>query len=492
MILPELVTKIRRLFFVEHWKVGTIAAQLGLHPDTVRSAIGKERFSRVLLVRKNIIHPYMDFINQTLNQYPALRSTRLYEMLHDRGYRGSVIQLRRVVADIRPRKQEAFLRLASLPGEQAQADWAHFGCISIGKAKRHLSCFVMTLSYSRALWIEFFYEQRLENLLLAHVHAFADWSGVPRTILYDNMRSVVIERLGDAIHFHPRILELAGHYHFAALPCRPARGNEKGKVERVIHYIRHSFFAARSFSSFSDLNQQVLFWRDQIAHQRRWPDDDSRVIQDVFEEEKSRLLPLPAHRFETDLIVPVRSGKTIYIRFDLNDYSIPPSAVGKQLTLVASPQTIRILDGSTEIARHLRSYDRGKNICDPNHIDALLKQKRKAIGSTAVVRLQQSLPNIGEFLQAAFQKGESVARISKQLLLLIQDYGAPQVSAAINEALQQQTPRVSSVAFILARGHRNKKLNIKPVDLSRHPEFEDVSVPTHSLEAYDDLNKDDK
>ena len=205
-----------------------------------------------------------------------------------------------------------------------------------------------------------------------------------------------------------------------------------------------------------------------------------------------RLLPLPVHSFETDLIQPVRSGKTIYIRFDLNDYSIPPSAVGKQLTLAASPQTVRILDGSTEIARHPRSYDRGGNICDPAHIDALVKEKRKAIASTAVVRLQQSLPNIREFLEAAFQKGESLSRISKQLLLLINDYGASQVSAAVNEALEKQTPRISSVAFILARAHRNKKLNIKPVDLSRHPEVQDLSVPTHSLEAYDDLNKDDE
>jgi transposase len=86
---------------------------------------------------------------------------------------------------------------------------------------------VLTLSHSRALWIEFFLDQMLESLILAHVHAFNDWGGLARTCLYDNMKSVVLERRGDLIRFHPRLLELCGHYHFAARPCRPARGNEK-------------------------------------------------------------------------------------------------------------------------------------------------------------------------------------------------------------------------------------------------------------------------
>ena len=260
MISTELRTEIRRLFFAEHWKIGTIAAQLELHPDTIRSTIETHRFhcGRAQSIRATLTDPYLDFIKQTLQQYPRLRATRIHEMVRSRGYAGSVVQLRRLIHTLRPTKKEAFFRLTMLPGEQAQADWAHFGQVGIGQAKRKLSCFVITLSYSRALWVEFFFDQSIENLLLGHVHAFSDWGGVPREILFDNMKSVVVERHGDAVHFHPRLLEMCAHYHFQALPCRPARGNEKGRVERAIQYIRHSFFAARVWASLADLNQQAL------------------------------------------------------------------------------------------------------------------------------------------------------------------------------------------------------------------------------------------
>lgn len=319
MIDAELKAKIRRLFYVEHWKIGTIAAELVVHPDAVRRAIGSELFNanRSQVSRATLTEPYLDFIEQTLNQYPRLRGTRIFEMIRSRGYTGSAVQLRRVLRILRPTKKEAFPRLQTLPAEEAQADWAHFGQVQVGRTRRKLSCFVITLSYSRALWVEFFFDQRLESLLLGHVHAFQDWGGVPRLIKYDNMASVVAERHGDAIRFHTRLLELCAHYHFAALPCRPARGNEKGRVERAIQYIRHSFFAARRFTSIEDLNRQALIWRDEIAHLRPWPQDDSRRVLEALKEEQPRLLPLPAHPLETDLMIPSKSDKTIYVRFDL-------------------------------------------------------------------------------------------------------------------------------------------------------------------------------
>jgi len=496
MIDAELHAKIRRLFFVEHWRIGTIAAELGVHPDAIRRAIGSELFNanRGPVSRATLTEPYLPLIEQTLNQYPRLRGTRIFEMIRSRGYTGSVVQLRRVLRTLRPTRKEAFLRLSTLPGEEGQADWAHFGQVQVGTAKRKLSCFVMTLSYSRALWVEFFFDQRLESLLLGHVHAFQDWAGLPRSIKYDNMASVVSERHGDAIRFHPRLLELCAHYHFAALPCRPARGNEKGRVERAIQYIRHSFFAARRFSSIDDLNRQALIWRDEIAHLRAWPQDDSRRVLDALKEEQPRLLPLPAHPLETDLLAPVKSDKTIYTRFDLNDYSIPPEAVGKQLTLAASPEIVRILDGDREIARHRRSYDRHARIDDPAHIAALVEEKRKALGATTGSRLQAVLPRAPEFLDAAFKRGESISRLSKKLIELLDDYGAGEVSDAIDEALARETPRAASLSLILEQRRRLRKRKLPSVDLSHHPHLQhlaELSVSTQSLEAYDDLTPDD-
>jgi transposase len=214
---PETRAQIRRYFYAEHWKVGTIATELNLHPDTVRNAIESERFKNTQPLRASVVDPYIGFIRQTLEQHPRLCATRVYQMVHDRGYNGSVVQLRRAVARLRPQKREPFLQLQTFPGEQGQVDWAHFGHIMVGRAKRALSCFVMTLSYSRALYLEFFFDQTMENFLRGHVHAFEFWSGQPRVLLYDNLKSAVLERRGNQILFHPRLLELSGYYHCPSL-----------------------------------------------------------------------------------------------------------------------------------------------------------------------------------------------------------------------------------------------------------------------------------
>src|SRR5450631_408629 len=392
MIQPETRAEIRRYFYAEHWKVGTIARELGVHPDAVRHAIESDHFHRSLPLRPLITDPYLEFVRQTLNQHPRLRSTRIYHMIRDRGYTGGIVQLRRAVARLRPPVREAFLRLQVFPADQAQVDWANFGQVAVGRARRKLSCFVITLSYSRALYLEFFFDQTLENFLRGHVHAFQDWAGQPRVILYDNLRSAVLERRGSEIHFHPRLMELCAHYHFVARPCQVRAGNQKGRVERAIRYIRDSFWAGRTYTTLAECNRQALVWRDQVAHQRRWPGDDSRTVADAFAEERPRLLPQPAHPFPTDLVLPVRAAKTIYVRFDLNDYSIPPEAVGRQLTLAASDSQVRILEGNAEIARHHRSYDRHDSVLDPAHEQALRKLKRKAFDSTPTGRLAQAVP----------------------------------------------------------------------------------------------------
>jgi len=492
MIDEETRARIRHLFYAEHWRVGTIAHELVLHPDTVRIAVETDRFNNDKAIRPSLTDPYADFIREVLAKHPSLRATRLFQMIRDRGYCGSVVQLRRVVACLRPAHKEAFLRLRTFPGEQGQVDWAHFGEVPVGRARRRLSCFVITLSYSRGLYLEFFFDQRMESFLRGHVHAFADWTGLPRILLYDNLRSCVLERRGDAIHFHPRLLELCAHYHFAARPCQVRAGNQKGRVERAIRYIRESFFAARLFTTLEDFNRQALAWRDREAHGRPWPGGDHRTVAEAFAEEKPRLLPLPAHRFDSDLLVTVQSGKTIYVRFDLNDYSIPPAAVGRPLVLAASESTVRMLDGSQEIARHRRSYDRRQQILDPAHQEELLKEKRKALGSTRGGRLAQAVPESEALLDAAFARGESAGSQTAQLLNLLDLYGASEVRAAVCEALDRKTPRASSVAFILNQRRRSNKRRIpSPVDLSRHPELENLSVTPHDLETYDDLAKDD-
>jgi hypothetical protein len=119
-------------------------------------------------------------------------------------------------------------------------------------------------------------------------------------------------------------------------------------VKRAIRYVRDSFWAGRTFTTLAECNRQAWQWRDQVAHQRRWPGQDDRTVEQAFAEEQPRLLTPPRHPFSADRIETVRSHKTIYVRFDLNAYSIPPQAVGRPLTLVASDITVRILDGVVE------------------------------------------------------------------------------------------------------------------------------------------------
>jgi transposase len=491
MIEPELRVQIRHYFFAEHWKIGTIAAELKLHPDTVRRAIEVNRVQRVLQLRASIVDPYLPLLRETLETHPRLCATRLYQMVAERGYTGSIVQLRRVVARLRPRQQEVFLRTQIFSGEEAQVDWAHFGTVKVGQTQRTLSCFVMTLSWSRALYIEFFFDQTMESFLRGHVHAFAYFHGSVRVILYDNLKSAVLERYGSQIHFNPRLLELAGHYHFVPRPCQVRAGNQKGRVERAIRYVRDSFWAARGFTTLEECNRQALRWRDEVAHQRPWPDDRNRTVAEAFIEEQPRLLTLPQHPFNTDHVVAVRSVKTIYVRFDGNDYSIPPEAVGLSLLLAASDTEVRILDGARELARHHRSYDRQKMVLDPEHQEALLKMKRKARESTRSSQLEVAVPESALLLDKAFAEGESAAQQTTQLLELLDRYGEAALRGAVHEAIERNTPRAASVAFLLRQRHRTAPL---PLDLSRHPQVQNLNVRSHDLETYDELahNRDKK
>jgi transposase len=494
VIGADLKVEIRRLFYGEHWKVGTIASHLGVHHETVDAAILTDAFhSPRPGERRSLVDPYRDFVKTTLSTYPSLRATRLFEMVKARGYPGSVVQLRRVVATMRPTSREAFLSLRVFPGEQAQVDWASFGTVTIGRAQRKLSGFVLTLSHSRALYLEFFLDQSLSSFLQGHVHALHDLGGVPRVLLTDNLRSAVLERIGGTVRFNNAYLDLCAHYHTVPRPCAVAKGNEKGRVERAIQYIRHAFFAARPFTTLCDFNRQALLWRDEVAHQRRWPGDDRLTVGQVLEQERPALLPLPVHPFEAHHHETVQANKTLYVRFDLNDYSIPPEAICRTLTVVATAATVRVLDGDRQVAAHVRCWDRHATIEDPAHRQALVALKRRAVGHTPLTLLQRAAPLAEAFLEAAAKRQLSVSRETKRLLNLLDLYGQDALRVALQEALSRQTPSSASVELLLEQNRRaaRKKLPI-PLDLTDRPELSSLHVEPQSLEIYDALaNKPD-
>lgn len=492
MITEEQRVRIRRLFFAEHWKVGTISAELGIHRDAVELALEPKRFvNKRWTSSVTLLDPFRPFVEQTLEQYPRLRATRLFEMLRDRGYTGSVYAVRRHVRRVRPRsRHEAFFRLNVLPGEQAQVDWGSFGKIRIGRGQRNLSCFVMVLAWSRATFARFTLDQTLESFVRCHVEGFECFGGAPRSVLYDNLKSVVLERQGDLIRFHPRILELAGHYHFAPTPVGVARGNEKGRVERRIRDLRESFFAARTFSTLDDLNRQLDAWIERIVHARRVPAEDTRTVLDALAEERERLLPLPEHRFDVTYVQPVASGKTPYVRFDRNDYSIPHTLVRKPLTLVTSETTVRVLDGEREVARHQRSWDTRQQIEDESHLAALASDKRKAREHRGRNRLAASCPSAHAFLAQIALLGGHLGGTTARLLRLLDRYGASELEAAISEAHKREALAAQSVAHILDQRARARGAPA-PLDvvLPDDPRVRDLVVTPHALDRYDRLGK---
>ena len=346
-----------------------------------------------------------------------------------------------------PRRQE----LDDPVGEQAQADWAHFGQIRSGRGERTLWAFVMVLSYSRAIFLRFYPGASGYFFHLGHVEAFNFWGGSVWVVLYDNLKSVVLERKGDAIRYHPTILALAAHYHFEPRPVAVARGNEKGRVERAIRYTRDSFFAAREFRDLDDLNAQATAWCLGPAAERPCPEDRAQSVQAVFAAEQPRLLPLPANPFPTEERVAVKAGKTPYVRFDRNDYSIPHDRVQRTLTVLATPTAVRIVEGAAVLATHLRSYDQGAQIEDPTHLQALVDHKRAARQHRGTDRLAAAVPQSRELLTQAARKGDNLGSITAALLRLLERYGATELAAAIDDALAQGVPHPNAVRLALER-----------------------------------------
>ena len=494
MIPAEVEAAILRLYHAEKWRIGTIAAQLGVHHTTVRRVLAQAQIpAGRQSVRPSIADPYVAFIVETLEQYPRLRASRLYEMVRQRGYPGRPDHFRSIVARFRPRPPaEAYLRLRTLPGEQAQVDWGHFGKLTIGRAARPLLAFVLVLSWSRQIFLRFYPGAAMPYFLRGHVDAFSFLESVPRVLLYDNLKSAVLERVGDAIRFHPTLLDLAAHYRYAPRPVAVARGNEKGRVERAIRYIRDSFFAARAWTDLDDLNHQALEWCRGIAADRKCPEDAGRTVREAFAAEKTYLLPLPEEPFATEERIEVDVRKSPYVRFDLNDYSVPHTHTHRTLVALATMDTVRVIDGNEVIATHARSWDRGQQIEDPAHIQELVEAKREARQHRGMDRLHHAVPASQRLLIEIAQRGGNLGSVTSGLLRLLDLHGAGALDEAILEALDHGAPHLAGVRQILDRKRHQRGLApAVPIHLPDDPRLRDVVVRPHRLRDYETLQEND-
>ena len=486
---------ILRLHHVERWPVGTIASQLGRHHDTVERVLAHGGLPVAKqVVRTRLVDSFVPFIKDTLAKYPRLRSSRLYAMVVARGYGGSKSGFRAIVSRLRPRRQaEAYLRRAVLAGEEAQVDWAHFGKITVGRAQRDLFAFVMVLSFSRLRFVHFAMRAAMPSFLRGHVEAFRFFGATPRIILYDNLKSAVIEREGDAVRFHPTLLALAGHYRFEPRACAPYRPNEKGRVERAIRDVREGFFAARSFASVEDLNAQARAWCSEIARERRVPDAKDKTVANAFTEELPRMITLPDDDFPVEERVQVRVGKTPYARFDRNDYSVPHTHVCRSLTVIATDDRIRIVDpeSPTEVlADHRRSYDRDQRIEAEGHVLALVEEKRRAYQSRGFDRLFAAVPSARTMMERLADRGANLGAATTGLLQLLDRVGADVLERAVVEVIARDQLHLRAVHFEIDRIRHEAglqpALTVPVTDELRA----NAQVRPHSLATYDRLHGD--
>jgi transposase len=493
MIPPEVRAEIRRLREIEGLRVNTIARLLGVHHSTVSTVIEQTRGptsspSKVKR-RPSILDPYMPLITETLKKYPSLPATQLYEMLRRRGYPGGPDHVRHRISELglRPRQSaEAFLSLRTLPGEQAQVDWGHFGSRAVAGGERRLYAFVMVLSYSRRIFLRFFYDARMVSFLTGHLAAFSFFGGVARTLLYDNLKSAVLERRGDAIRFHPSLLEAADYYGFEPRPVARYRGNEKGRVERAIRYIRTAFFPLRADHDILSLNREADGWCRQTASRRPWPQDRRRTVEQAYLEERGHLLQLPGEPLPCHERIEVSVRKSPYVHFDCNRYSVPHARVERQLTVVADLSVVRIFDGAEEVATHQRSWDKNQIVEDREHISKLWQQKRAARLSHGQDRLLRAVPRAEELLTAMARRQRHLATAVDRLLRLKDEFGRADLDTAIAEALDSGSPHPETVRLILDR-RRRERHQAPPVaiDLPDNAKAKNLTVVPHDLSEYD-------
>jgi transposase len=489
MITPEMRAQMRRLVLVELWKIETVARRFGVHHSTVRrTLVDAPQLEGAKAPSK--VDPHKAYIVDQLSQYPELTSTRLFMMLRDRGYSGGVATLRRYVAQVRrPAPRKVYLRVEVEPGEQAQVDWGSFGHLRIGAAgaQRPLSAFVMVMSWSRALYVDFALDQRMESFLALHQRALTFFGGVPKRVLYDNLKSVVLHHVGATVQFNPRFLDFAGHYLFEPTAAPVRYPEAKGKVESLMRYLRSSFFYGRVFNSLDDVRRQVERWRDEVANQRLHGTTRERP-SDRLVVERARLRPLPERPYDTALVVPAVVSKEARVRLDGNTYSVPPDLVGKSVLVRADELAVRVIHDSAVRAEHERSFDRRKHVEDPQHVEQLLARRKGALGPRKKDRIAALSDEARVYLQEIARRRIDLEGEVKKLLRLKDAYGEDDLRIGIARALTTRAFGARYVRALMDQARFEKGLGEPPEPvITGNAAADAIDATTHDLEPYDAL-----
>ena len=348
-----------------------IARQLGISRRTVARRLKQELAVPVYGPRPpkpRLIEPFEAYLRDRVQSWPDLSARRLFREIKERGYQGGYSMVTAFLREVRPPAVQLYeRRYETLPGKQAQVDFAYFEVefTDVPGTKQVVWLFTMVLGFSRHLWGRFCPNQKLASVLRCHIDAFADFGGVPQEILYDRMKTVVIGADADgAAIYNPSLIALASHYAYQPRACRPYRAKTKGKVERPYRYIRQDFFLARSFRNLDDLNRQFAKWLADQANVRRHA-GTKRIVAEAFSEEQ--LQALPAMPYSAAIAVERRISRDGMVSVDGNLYSVPDSTRRRTVEVQISPRDIRIFEAGTCIAQHPVLTGKNQARLDPSH-----------------------------------------------------------------------------------------------------------------------------
>ena len=484
MINYETFCRIRDLLDRQHLTKAQTARELGLHPHTVFKWARIEQYRpRVKRPRASLLDPYKSLIVRWLDTHPY-SGQQIFQRLREQGFTGGLTIVRDYVHKVRPRKREAFLKLHFARGECAQVDWGEYGTIGVGSTRRRLSFFLMVLCYSRRMYLEFTVSQTTEFFLGCHEHAFQAFGGVPERVMVDNLKSAVLHRLvGQAPVFNPKYLDFARHWGFIIDPCNVGKGNEKGRVENAIGYVKKNFLAGLELPDFNALQPAAQLWVDTVANVRIHGETHQRPI-DRFEDERAKLHPLNPAGFDLGRVSTVRASNQFRVSCDANRYSVPAQYANARVTLKVYPDRICIYHRDQLIARHRRSFDRNQDIEDPDHPRLLLAQRRRAREQQLVVRFLALSPRAAVYYQGLEAKRGNPRAHARKILALAEIHGAEAVARAIDDGIDLQAFSCEYIANILAARHQIRP-EPAPLQLTRRQDLLDLELPAPDLSIYD-------
>ncbi len=338
MIDYETYCKIKDCHERQHLTIAQTARALGLHPDTVTKWAQRAQYrARHSVPRRSQLDPFKARVVRLLETH-SYSAQQVFQRLREEGFAGGFTIVKDYVRKVRPVRREAFLKLSFAPGECAQVDWGEYGSIGCGSTRRRLSFFVMVLCHSRLMYVEFTVSQTMEHFLAAHEHAFAAFGGVPSRLMIDNLKSAVLRRVvGEAPVFNPRYVDFTRHWGVDISPCNVAKGNEKGRVENGVGYVKKNFLNGADFLDFSAVNPAAQVWLATIANVRIHGQTHQRPV-DLFKEEQSLLRALNPMPYDIGRITSQRVSKQFRVAVDTNQYSVPAEYASQRVTLKIYPE----------------------------------------------------------------------------------------------------------------------------------------------------------